>query len=111
MDKIVNKLVEILSVAAVEAAQTGIVEFPTHRKNIKQLLEEAEKEIRASQWVRPTDRLPDNGDYILLCIGSRGCEQVKVGYYTKYIDEFFAEGRVVKHLLHYWQPLPEPPKD
>lgn len=62
-----------------------------------------------SKWISVKDKLPENGDLLLLS----DKEQITMGWYSRPIKEFIQCNTWVdltKFVTH-WQPLPEPPKD
>lgn len=67
------------------------------------------------EWIKVTDRLPENEDWVLVVSHIRGEPLVEMGCYVncveyqgwEAIDSFLDRPCNVTH----WMPLPEPPKE
>ena len=67
---------------------------------------------RASDWIPCSERLPEDGERILICVHLASHESVQLdtciedgGY--MYLDSGYSFGKEVTH----WMPLPTPPKE
>lgn len=63
------------------------------------------------EWISVKDRLPDEKGYYLVCwVWAEGTE-----WEEKNIDKVYFRGKnhwaKDEKLIHYWMPLPEPPKE
>jgi len=74
-------------------------------------LEEAIKELQKKSWISVKDRLPEDGESILIFVNDSRYEPIQydVCYYDgddAWLDSGYSFGSDVTH----WMPLPEPPE-
>lgn len=66
------------------------------------------------EWISVKDRLPEEGDWILMYISNyRGVDNFRAGMYFKDKDGYdwlSAANLFGQPTVTHWQPLPEPPK-
>ena len=58
---------------------------------------------KTGEWIPVTERLPEEGQFVLVCCPSDGGRRIAMSYYTKY---GFMCG-----ITYAWMPLPEPYKE
>lgn len=74
---------------------------------IMEIMNDIENIPSSSGWISTKDRLPEEGEDVLVCyIGRDG--KYKVG--TSYRYDYNAWRWIGRVKVEYWQPLPEPPE-
>ena len=68
-----------------------------------------------SEWIKAKERLPVEGDNILLYVNDGRDKYITFGYIFSYDEEVsvfctFGDEYIDESKVPYWMPLPEPPK-
>lgn len=88
-------------------------EYESVAKSLDEAVERVRK-LRKPRWIPVTERLPENGDWVLGIGPKKGyhvCEYIGITHfpYSGDIPWFSAKGRSLN--ITHWMPLPEPPKE
>lgn len=98
---------DLISRAALLAAYDAAHKGPPGRA--RKLIEEAPK---VGGWISVNDRMPDNGQDVLVYMADWGESRITgCNYYNGVWYDCIMNGVVVIPNITHWMPLPEPPKE